>query len=60
MIPSNPTGLLNLCGAQFPYTEAIFSESLRLYPPAHATNRHAVDGLQVGGVSIPKGAMVFL
>ncbi|MEW5303741.1 MAG: hypothetical protein WDW36_006401 [Sanguina aurantia] len=46
--------------AQFPYTEAVFAESLRLYPPAHTTNRHAPDGLCLGRVTIPKGAMVFL
>lgn len=25
---------------RLPYTEAVFNETMRLYPPAHATNRH--------------------
>ncbi|PSC70657.1 cytochrome p450 [Micractinium conductrix] len=46
---------INACGAQepsaadlhrFPYAEACLNEALRLYPPAHVTNREvtAVDG----------------
>lgn len=57
-LPLSP--LPNRRFTQFPYTEAVFAESLRLYPPAHTTNRHAPDGLCLGRVTIPKGAMVFL
>lgn len=35
--------------AQFPYLEAVFSETLRLFPPTHLANRHAAEGLNVGG-----------
>ncbi|MEW5303737.1 MAG: hypothetical protein WDW36_006398 [Sanguina aurantia] len=38
---------------QFPYLEAVFSETLRLFPPTHLANRHAAEGLNVGGVRDP-------
>ncbi|KXZ54673.1 hypothetical protein GPECTOR_4g739 [Gonium pectorale] len=43
------------------YTEAVFNEAMRLYPPAHATNRHVEGGpIQVGGYTVPPGIPVFM
>jgi cytochrome P450 len=36
----------------------VIRESLRLYPPAWAIGRRAVNELQIGGTAIPKGAIV--
>jgi cytochrome P450 len=36
----------------------VIRESLRLYPPAWAIGRRAVNDLQIGGTAIPKGAIV--
>lgn len=40
------------------YTEAVFSESLRLFPPAWAIGRLALDDHQFGSYKIEKGALV--
>ncbi len=41
---------------RLPYTEMVFKESLRLYPPAYAVVRKALDDCEVGGYRIPSGA----
>ncbi|MGZ8366681.1 MAG: cytochrome P450 [Nitrospira sp.] len=43
-----------------PYTRALFDESLRLYPPAPAVQRKASTSTTVGGLSLPKGALVLV
>ncbi|GLC53342.1 hypothetical protein PLESTB_000734000 [Pleodorina starrii] len=46
---------------RLPYTEAVFNEALRLYPPAHATNRLEDKGpVQVGGYTVPANTAIFL
>jgi cytochrome P450 len=40
------------------YTRAVVDEALRLYPPAFVIVRKAIAPDQVGGVTIPKGALV--
>jgi cytochrome P450 len=42
------------------YTSAVLHEALRLYPPVWALARHAVADDVVGGVRIPKDALVFM
>jgi len=42
------------------YTSAVFSESLRLYPPAWAIGRMALREVRIGGYSIPKGSIVLI
>jgi cytochrome P450 len=43
-----------------PYTRMVFSESLRLYPPAWALGRRALEAYQAGEYSIPKGSIVVM
>jgi cytochrome P450 len=43
-----------------PYTRAVFSESLRLRPPAYATTREAVDEVVLDGQRIPAGSQVMV
>jgi cytochrome P450 len=42
------------------YTEMIFAESMRLYPPAWAIGRLAVSDCEIGGYVIPTGSLVLL
>lgn len=43
-----------------PYTGMVLAESLRLYPPAYTLGRHALAPFELGGYSIPKGALVLM
>ncbi|MEW6649441.1 MAG: cytochrome P450 [Chloroflexota bacterium] len=43
-----------------PYSALVFSEALRLYPPAWMFARHAIEEDAIQGVRIPAGAMIFL
>lgn len=38
------------------YTEMVMKESMRLYPPAYAVVREAVEDCEIGGYRIPAGA----
>ncbi|MGI8639947.1 MAG: cytochrome P450 [Pyrinomonadaceae bacterium] len=42
------------------YTESILAESLRLFPPAWAIGRLAIEEHEFGGYEVPKGALVLL
>jgi cytochrome P450 len=42
-------------GKTFPYTEAVFKESLRLFPPVPLTIREANKDLQLGSYTVPAG-----
>jgi cytochrome P450 len=44
--------------AQLPYTQAVFSETLRLYPPAWLITRKALGPDCIDGHDIPTGALV--
>jgi cytochrome P450 len=44
--------------AQMPYTQAVFNETLRLYPPAWLITRKAIDADRIDGHDIPAGALV--
>jgi cytochrome P450 len=41
------------------YTEQVFAESMRLYPPAWAMGRMAIKDAALGQYDIPKGAHIF-
>lgn len=45
---------------RLPYTRAVFEETLRLYPPAWALSRQAIQQDEVGGYRIPAGGYVTL
>ena len=43
-----------------PYVSAIFNETLRLCPPVWVAPRRAIDEVEIGGTTIPKGAHVLI
>ena len=43
-----------------PYTEMVVAETMRLYPPAWALGRLALEEHEVGGYLIPRGALVLV
>lgn len=43
---------------RLPYTEQVIKEAMRLYPPAYGFGRVALEAVQIGGYTIPKGATV--
>lgn len=42
------------------YTEAVFAESIRLFPPAWAIGRLSIDEHKFNGYKIPKGALILI
>ncbi|MFC6644410.1 cytochrome P450 [Granulicella cerasi] len=44
---------------QLPFTEQVFAESMRLYPPAWAMGRRSTQTVQLGPYRIPAGAHFF-
>jgi cytochrome P450 len=42
------------------YAEAVLAESMRLYPPAWAIGRLAIDEHVIGGFKVPRGALVLI
>jgi cytochrome P450 len=44
--------------SRMPYTRAVVSESMRLYPPAWSIARRALSEVDIGGYRITKGAIV--
>jgi len=45
---------------KLPYTKAVVSEALRLYPPAFAIARMATGPDRLGDVAVPRGALVMI
>jgi cytochrome P450 len=45
---------------QLPYTEWVLWEALRLYPPAWALAREAVQDCEIGGYPVPAGTIVVM
>jgi cytochrome P450 len=46
--------------ARMKYTEMVLAESMRLYPPAWATGRMALNDFEMGGYIVPKGSLVLM
>jgi cytochrome P450 len=44
--------------ARLPYTEMVVAESMRMYPPAWAVSRLAIEDAMIGEWLVPKGAVV--
>jgi len=42
------------------YTEKVLTESMRLFPPAWALGRQAIDDYKVEGYNIPKGSIILM
>jgi len=45
---------------RLPYTEKIAKESMRLYPPAYALGREALQEFELGGYRIPARSQLFM
>lgn len=45
---------------QLPYTEAVFKEVLRLYPPAYLIGRESTAEVELGPFTVPKGTTVLI
>jgi cytochrome P450 len=46
--------------SRLPYTRMILAESMRLYPPAWAVGRRAINDFEAGGFHIPARSMVLM
>jgi cytochrome P450 len=46
--------------AHLKYTEMVLAESMRLYPPAWALGRMALDDFEIGGYVVPKKSLVLM
>jgi len=46
--------------SKLPYTEAIFAEAMRLYPPAWVTGRRALADYKIGDYHIPAGSILLM
>jgi cytochrome P450 len=45
---------------RLPYTERVFAEALRLYPPVWVLRRWAVRDCDLGGYAVPAGSMILM
>ena len=46
--------------SRFHYLRKVFTESLRLYPPAWAIGRESIDSAVIGDYTIPPGSVVIM
>lgn len=46
--------------ARLKYTEMVLAESMRLYPPAWAVGRMALNDFEIGGYVVPKKSLVLM
>ena len=44
--------------AKLPYTTAVFSESMRLFPPVWVVGRRALEDVTIGGYEVPRRTIV--
>jgi len=43
-----------------PYTDAVITEAMRVYPPVYLVGREATRELELGGYRVPRGTTVFM
>jgi len=43
---------------RLPYTDMVIKEAMRVYPPVWSISRVAIEDVQIGGYTIPKGGVV--
>ncbi len=58
VLGDEPAGLNDV--ARLPYTNAVFQEGMRLYPPALAFARRTIRPVVLAGYIVPRGASVFV
>ncbi|HEX4900729.1 MAG TPA: cytochrome P450, partial [Pyrinomonadaceae bacterium] len=46
--------------SNLPYTEKVLLESMRMFPPAWALGRMALNDCEIGGYLVPKGSLVLM
>lgn len=46
--------------SSLPYTEKVLLESMRMFPPAWALGRMALNDCEIGGYLVPKGSLVLM
>ncbi len=45
---------------KLPYTEAVVLETMRLYPPAWSIGREAIEDVEIGGHTLPRGTQIWI
>lgn len=45
---------------RLPYTRRVFTEAMRLFPPAWTVARRALGDFELGGYALPKGALIIM
>jgi cytochrome P450 len=45
---------------RLPYARQVVAESMRLYPPAWGIGRQAAEAVEIGGYTLPEGAVVLI
>ncbi len=46
--------------AQLKFTEMVFAEGLRMYPPGWVLDRRAIESCSIGGYEVPAGSIVMI
>ena len=46
--------------SRLPYTEMVLAESMRLYPPAYAMGRLAIEDVEIAGTLVPRKAIAIV
>lgn len=58
VLGGRPASLEDL--ASLPYTEQVFHEAMRLYPPVYMLARQAAEDVEIGGYRVPAGSEIVM